>query len=223
MRARAGRPGAARPRGARSAAARGPAARRRRRHRRPHRPRRSAVPDDADRLRSAQEDVPRPGGRAPGGRGRLSCRLRPTRSCCSRPWSCGRSGGVGSASCSIRDPLTGLLNQATLLAELGVRGRLRPAARRTAVPAGLRPGRLPRGERAVRAAGGRPGAAPRRQRVPLERARERPHRPVRRRGVRDGAAGRAARRARRWWRPSCAACSASSRPPPRRASSSRCT
>ena len=78
----------------------------------------------------------------------------------------------------------------------GLRRRLRPTARGTPVPAGVRPGPVPRGQRAVRPSGRRSGAPPRRHGVPLQRPRQRPHRPVRRRGVRDGAAGRRCRRRR---------------------------
>ena len=60
----------------------------------------------------------------------------------------------------------------------GVRGGLRPAARRAAGLRGLRPRPVRRGARALRADRGRPGPAPRRQRLPLQRPRERRDRPA---------------------------------------------
>ena len=214
LRARAGGPGAAGAGGARSHAARDPPAGWRRRHGRPHRPRGSPVPDDADRLH-------RPGGRgragggAPGGRGRLPATPADRRAAAADGRRAGRARAPPPRAAHPR-PADRPAQPRHPAGRAGVRGGLRPPAWRTAVAAGVRPRPVPRGERAVRPAGRRPGPAPRGQRVPLERAGERPHRPLWRRGVRHGAAGRAAPRARRWWRPSCAGCSASSRPPRRR-------
>ena len=88
-----------------------------------------------------------------------------------------------------RDELTGLLNATTLMAELehAVDHCRRHGGPLAFVVFDL--DRFPRSERAVRHPGGRPGPAPRGQRLPLERARQRCHREVRRRRIRDDTAG----------------------------------
>ena len=137
------------------------AARRRRRHRGPDRARGPALPPDADRLHRARTRCPTAWPRC-GPAPTTSCRSRRTPSCCCRPVVVRAERGRRLRELILRDELTGLLNHATLLAELEYAVDY---ARRHGGPlsaAGLRPGPLPRGQRAVRPSRRRPGAAPRR-------------------------------------------------------------